>query len=267
VNLRSAHFETVCVLVMTMYACSDSEDDSKLGVHEEGLTVLVGAEDEETVFDTPSGGDCIEVADDVCVKPQDRCGDKSRTDVVVSSTGQVIEVVCYGHPNTVDVVLPDDAVTEVTLGNNEALLIDDHDDGPDVTGNVFVDGNNAIVYGSSPATSIIGRDLVIAKNNVSVRNVTVAGNVVVDGNNAALVHCVVAGDLILNGNNAVVADCTVFGNVFINTNNTRFVGNLVQVAPVVTGNNTMCDGNVAFTDANDDGVVADDEVGDPFVCP
>jgi hypothetical protein len=215
-------------------------------------------------FRTPDGTDCIQVAGS-CIRPQEACGDNGTADVIVDEQGNVLDTICYGQEVTVDAV-PIDVVDTATAGNNTVLVIDGADDGDDVTGDVVIEGNNAIVYGEGPDTSIIGGSLDIQKNNAIIRGVRIRGDVTIDKNDTKMVYCVIEGDLTIAMNNTTIADCEVWGTVTIGMNNSVLAQNRFNGIDSVSAANAQCVGNERFDDLNMDFVVTDDEVTGPVVC-
>jgi hypothetical protein len=213
---------------------------------------------------TPSGNDCI-AFDEGCVQPQEQCGEDATADVIVGANGEVLSVICYPNKNY-DVQEIGDQVENPRLPNNTVIVLDDENDGDDVVGDLVVEGNNVIVYGDGPDNSVIGGNLDIEKNNAIVRGVRIRGNVSITKNNASLIYCVIEGDLTITGNNVNLALCEIWGNVSIEGNNAVFVSNLVQGEQPISGVNLHCNDNYRFGDLNDDGVVDEDEVGEPIVC-
>jgi hypothetical protein len=214
------------------------------------------------VYETPDGDECIDL-DGACAKPQTECGNGGAADVLLDDKGNVVDVICY-PTDGVEIENFDGEVKKV--GNNVVLVLDDEDDGADVMGDVTIDGNNVTLYGHGPDTSVIGGDLHIDKNNSVVRGVRIEGDVTIDKNNPSIVDCVIEGDLTIRGNNVSVALCDVWGKLVIEGNNAVLVNNHFASAPEVHGNNTVCSANLAFDDANDDGKVSEDELGDEVVC-
>ena len=118
-------------------------------------TVVVGDGKGGAVYGTPSGDGCIKLPSGECVKPQDKCGDGARADVVVDSSGKVVAIVCYPAdeaPTPVD----DDGDVALGKGNKAVVSIDGADDGVDVAGDVTSSGNNVTVYGQGAGVSVIG---------------------------------------------------------------------------------------------------------------
>ncbi|HKU42141.1 MAG TPA: hypothetical protein VJR89_28475, partial [Polyangiales bacterium] len=211
---------------------------------------------------TPDGDECINL-DDVCVKPQETCGDDGAADVLIGKDGTVVDVICYP---TNGVAIEDFEGPVEKVGNDVVLVIDDQDDGADVVGDVTIDGNNVTLYGHGPDTSVIDGNLNIDKNNAVVRGVRVTGDVTIDKNNPSLVDCVIEGDLTIKGNNVGIALCEVWGKLIIEGNNTVLVSNKFLSAPEIKGKNTVCSDNTLFADEDDDHAVSDDELGDAVTC-
>lgn len=195
-----------------------------------------------TVVTTPSGDQCVTLASGTCVKPQDKCGTQ-RADVIVDSSGKVVEIVCYPAQQA---PTPIDGAGNIDIGedNKATVVIDAVDDGVDVAGDVVSKGNNVTVFGGGPGVSVVGGDIAASGNNFAARGVTVRGNVTIEGNNGTLVLSVVEGDVIVKGNNAVVAGCTVRGAIRIEGNNAAIVGNIVSKGIEPGDKNASCDGNV-----------------------
>lgn len=215
------------------------------------------------VASTPSGDGCIDL-DGECVQPQLTCDDpKAAADVLVGENGEVLDVICF-PTGGVSVETFEGSIED--LPNNAVLVVDDKDDGVDVMGDITVDGNNIVIYGYGPDTSVIGGSVHLDMNNAIVRGVRIQGDVTIDKNNPSMIDCVIEGDLIISGNNVSMALCEVWGTVTITGNNTIFVSNRFLSAPELEGKHLDCNDNRLFTDPNEDGHVSDDELGDPLDC-
>ena len=227
-------------------------------------TVVIGDRN-GAVFVTPDGSACLELGGG-CVKPQEKCGEGARADVIVDSNGKVVEIVCY--PPLAGGSAPLDAQGDVELGkDNKAVVgLDGVADGVDIAGNVTSSGNNVTGFGQGPGLSVIGGNVVASGNNFSLRGVTVRGDVRITGNNATNVLCEVFGDVVVEGNNAVIAECTIYGRLTVVGNNAKLVANRVAGGIVNDGKETVCDGNVGFSDANGDRVVATTELTGALSC-
>ena len=97
---------------------------------------------------------------------------------------------------------------------------------------------------------------------------TVKGNVEISGgNNAALVLCVIEDDLVIHGNNNVIAECSVLGKITIDGVNSVLVSNEVgRGISIAEAKNTVCDGNVTWTDPNGNRVLDAGESGASIAC-
>jgi len=251
-------------------ACS-SEVDTEVLPYAANLTTVIGGDEQAdddakarySVVATPDADGCIDEAGDECLRPQEECGDDGAADLLVDKKGRALTTLCYP---TSGVAIENIEGDLSKVGNNTVFVLDDTDDEADVTGNVTLDGNNVTLYGRGPDVSVIGGDLHIDKNNARVRGVRIEGNVVIDKNNPSLVDCVIEGDLTIHGNNVAVALCEVWGKVTVDGNNAYLVENRFASAPAITGQNTGCNGNVAFEDADDDAAISDEELGAAIEC-
>ena len=266
--MRQSHANVVILLLGVLSAACGGESDTEVGrqtPYDGNFTVVVGDPAQTREFATPDGNDCIEVAGGGCVTPQDECGDRGTADVIVDENGNVLDIICYGQDVRVASV-PTNVVDSVEAGNNTVLVLDGTDDGDDVTGDVTITGNNAIVYGQGPDTSVIGGDLVIEKNNAIVRGVRIRGDVNIVLNNTKLLFCVIEGDLTISQNDTTVAACDVFGKVTITHNNTVLVQDRFNGIDQLSAQNLDCNSNERFDDENGNLVVEDGEIAGPLTC-
>jgi hypothetical protein len=199
-----------------------------------------------------------------CDAVLERCGAEAFADVILDEGGAVVDVVCYKRNVTLREV-GIDAVASARVGNNTVLVLDAEDDGADVTGDVTIDGNNAVIYGEGAAVSVIG-GLVVEKNNAIIRGVTIEGNVTIEKNNAKLTFCDIQGDLTITGNNTTVAECVVHGLVSITGNNTLLVQSEFQGVASLEGKNLTCNANRRFDDGNEDLIVDEAELAGIITC-
>jgi hypothetical protein len=137
-----------------------------------------------------------------------------------------------------------------------------------LAGNLTVEGNRGVIYGDSPAETVIDGDLELRGNESIVRGLTVTGDVEFDGNTAELYYCVILGDVVLKGNENFVSNCTIFGSVRSSGNEDRVVNNLVQGEITFSGDPEECQANLHFEDRDDDGVLdeAEAEAATPLDC-
>jgi hypothetical protein len=256
------------VVGSVMVCACGSEADTSVLPYAANLTTVIGGDqptdgERYRVVDTPDADGCIDEDSSECLKPQEECGDDGAADLLVDAKGRPLTTLCYP---TGGVTVEDIDGDLSKVGNNTVFVLDNIDDGADVTGNVTLDGNNVTLYGQGPDVSRIGGDLHIDKNNARVRGIRVQGDVVIDKNNPSLVDCVIEGDLTIHGNNVAVALCEVWGTVKVHGNNAFLVENQFASPPEIEGQNTACSSNVAFDDADGDDIVDEDEIGEVFEC-
>jgi hypothetical protein len=198
-----------------------------------------------------------------CEAAVEKCGKDAYADVVLAEDESVLDVICYPGNVTVQEIGPEPVAT-ASAGNHTLLLLDDVDDHVDVTGDVTLTGNGAVVYGHGANVSVIGGDLAIDKNNAVVRSVQIQGSVTITKNNAQLAFCEIDGDLSIAGNNVTVAECVVHGSVSIAGNNAVFVRNELAKNEALAGKNLRCNANVVF---NEDSAAAPDAGAAPAPVP
>ena len=236
--------------------------------YEKDRTVVIGPDGKAAPVPTPDGKDCLVLANDPkdCTRPQETCGEGARADVVVDAKGKVVAIICYPTDGTPVSTVPEEGAASVGAENKEVVVIDGKDDGVDVTGDVSIAGNNVVVYGAGPETSIIGGNVEVEKNNGTVHGVRVKGDVRIDGNNTALVDCVIDGNLTITSNNNVVASCTVFGKITVTGNNNTLFYDRACQGIEGEAKNLACEGNFGCTDTNADGLLAPEEIGAAIAC-
>jgi hypothetical protein len=240
-------------------ACAGGSRDG-LPPYRLGQALVIGDEDGGRLTDLDETCD-----DDECAAAIERCGHDAYADVVLDDAGDVADVLCYrGNVNIEEI--GEAAVERAEAGNNTVLVFDGVDDGADVSGDVVLAGNNAIIYGEGADVSVIGGSLAIDKNNAIVRGVSISGDVTIDKNNAQLSFVVIEGDLTIEGNNTTLAECIVHGQVNIRGVNTVLVQNRFAGADLVSGKNLTCNGNVRFDDADADHEVDTSEEGVAVAC-
>ena len=240
--------------LLAVMACGGSdapvEGDNTPYTSDPNKSVVVGGTTGATDAQQGSTG-CVTLPDGTCVEAKG-CGEGERRDVIIDSSGKVVDVVCYPANASPPVI---EQQGDVELGqneNNSVVAIDGAADGVDIAGNVTAAGNNVTVYGEGPDVSVIGGNVTATGNNFAMRGVTVQGNVEIGGgNNAVMVLCVVYGNIHIVGNNNVVADCDVLGDIIIEGVNNTLVANHVAGKIVVTDSkNDVCDGNTKWDDKN-----------------
>lgn len=168
------------------------------------------------------------------------CGGLGAADVYLDRDGNIVDVVCYppaSEVGTTRTLTGSELDGDFVVDNKDIIVLDGE---PALTGDLEIDGNNVILWGDDPATSILDGNLAITKNNALVAGITITGDVHVTFNNAQFTNCVIEGQLILDGNNAKVAGCRIEGNVIINGNNNVLGSNVLLGGVSVVGENTVC---------------------------
>lgn len=254
-------------------ACGGSDDaritgDNTPYTSDPNKTVVVGGASGPT--DAQQGAansGCVTLPDGTCVEAKG-CAAGERRDVIIDSSGKVVDVVCYPASSDPPVIDSQGNVILDKNQNNGVVAIDGAADGVDIVGNVDAAGNNITVYGEGPDVSVIGGNVTATGNNFAMRGVTVQGNVEIGGGNGAvMVLCVVHGNIHIVGNNNVIADCDVLGDIVIEGVNNTLVANHVGGRIVVTdAKNSVCDGNLKWTDANSNKVFDTGEAGAAVAC-
>ncbi|MFO0575401.1 MAG: hypothetical protein U1A78_15520 [Polyangia bacterium] len=150
----------------------------------DGKVVVLSGRD-TAVYDAVNGDACIVTPQNPCLKPQSQCGDGERADVILGSDGRVLTVVCYPARAKIDEVTAVGRSGPVSTDTKELILIDGTADGPDIVGDMTVNGSNSIVYGEGPAVSVIAGNLDVVFNSGVVRGVSILGDVDMVGNNTA----------------------------------------------------------------------------------
>lgn len=235
------HRFLVCLLLA---ACGGETSEAPVRTpYRPGETTVVGELKGGETFDQ---GEC---SDAQCGDVDKECGSGAAADVVLDEDGNVVDVLCYRRDVEVEVVASDVTGT-VTAGNDTVVVLDGADDGVDIDGDVEVQGNNAVIWGDGPETSIISGTVDVEKNNAIVRGVRIQSDVTIEKNNTSLAFCVIEGDLVITGNNTTVAECVVFGSVRITGLNTVLVQNDFAGTNTVLGHNLTCNGNHEFDDEN-----------------
>ena len=247
------------LLLGVLGACADGTSDAPVP-YALGQALVVGDGDAERLTEVNDACD-----DEECEAVRQRCGNRAYADVVLDENGSVADVLCYrGNVHVVEI---DEAgAPSAEAGNNTVLVLDGIDDGADVSGDVTLSGNNAIVYGEGADVSVIGGSLIIQKNNAIARGVSITGDVSIDKNNAQLAFVTIDGDLTITGNNVTLMESIVYGAVTISGNNAVFVGNQLQGVAELSAKNLVCNGNRSFDDADADHGVDELETGETVSC-
>jgi hypothetical protein len=217
----------------------------------------------------------------VCADPladeSDFCERRGGPVDLIYVDGELVETICYPPAEDPErpVVTIDDTregdVEIVQMANKTTVVFSDDTDGEPFEGDITVDGNNVAIYGNGADDTIIDGSVMLDGNNGRLRGVTITGDLVLRKNNVAIVLCRILGDVILEGestNGSVFAENDVFGSFSSDSNGNVLVGNEVSGEWTITGNGAICDRNFAFTDADGDQLVDENEhTGTPLTCP
>lgn len=257
-------FSVLCIAGGTaLTGCGGSSDAALATPYHPGSATVVGDKNDVGEPDPSLTDGCHDVG---CQATRDKCGPNGAGDVILDASGKVLDVVCYGQDVSVVQVPANQVPNYDTPGNNTVLVIDGANDGLDVTGDVVIDGNNAVIYGAGPDTSVIGGTVAIEKNNAKIRGVRIQGDVTIDKNNTKLLYCVIEGNLTITGNNTTIAECDVYGAVSVSGLNTVLVSDRFAGIDAIPGQNLTCNDDRRFDDANGDHVIAEGELGGPVSC-
>lgn len=244
------------------------------------VVVLPGATGEEngSYVITGDGEDaCVQIDDQTCVALDDAkdqyCDDEdAQADIILDEAGEVVEVVCYPPESSgvpvEEVAVNEDGVVQVPQDANGAVItFAEATDGEPIEGDVRLDAERTTIFGNGVEETIIDGDLTLASNNSRVRGVAITGDVMVAGNsnNAAITFCKISGSLEVTSNGFSLVNTIVFGDVTVSGNEARLVNVGVQGEWDVNPR-SHCEGCYSFSDEDEDGTLADEEVGDPLSC-
>jgi len=264
--MRTNEVFSMCALALTMFSLGCGDDTPEGGVpwSDQRTQVLDAERNVTTVPGTAQSDGCLSYEAE-CLKPDDKCGELA-ADVVLDARGKVLDYLCYPQASTLSVEQLAAKQGDIAQNeNNTVLVLDDVADGADVAGDVAIDANNVVIYGSSPDTAVISGSLTLDGNNSLVRGVRIQGDVSVLKNDAVLAFCVIEGDLVIEGNNVELLACDVLGSVTVRGNNAKLYAN--RVAGVLSGGSSPdCRDNFAFSDADGDHSVDATELGSALSC-
>lgn len=251
------------LLASQVVACGE-EREERFMPYQLGQALVIGPEKggtERALADACEAQSGDASSEQACEAAVDECGREAFVELVLDENRELLDVVCYPGNASVEEI-GDEAVESAEAGNHTVLVLDDVDDGADVTGNVTLTGNGAVLWGSGADVSVIGGHLAVDKNNAVLRGVRVEGDVTISKNNATLAFCEIAGNLTILGNNATVAECVVFGDVRIEGNNAVFVRNELASATSLSGKNLSCNANVVHEQPPPEAGAAEDGASD-----
>lgn len=254
----------MCALALTMFSLGCGAEESGTGVPWSPQRTLVLDADRAATNIAAQTDDCLEYKSE-CLNPEDKCGELA-ADVVLDTRGKVLDYLCYPAESTLTVEELSEKQGDIAQNqNNSVLVLDDANDGADVEGDVSVDANNVVIYGSSPATSVIAGSLTLDGNNALVRGVRIQGDVTIVKNDAVLALSVIEGNLVIEGNNVLLLATDVLGSVTVRGNNAKLYG--ARIAGTLSaGTKSECKDNVSFVDADGDHSVDATELGAALSC-
>jgi|GEM_PF-1965489 len=245
------------VVIVVIAACAPPASESEPDAAPDAVVYapeacLVVVTDGEVTVQTSNGCDGV-----VC-DCNGGCAD------VVVIDDEVVSVVCYSTPGEVDDAFVADGTVNLNDGETTQVVVDDNSGG-DINVN---EGDVTEIVGEGKDVSLVDGDVNAHQGDVRLRAVTVAGDVALNnhGGAASLSGVRVLGDLNVHIADVVFVDVEVFGDVHLNADGASITGLAVQGAFNRNGQMATCDGAVSFVDANDNGVVDDDEWGDAL-CP
>lgn len=256
-----------CSLALTLCTTACGSDTTGSGTipWSNQRTEVVDDNLQFTQLTPATGGGCIMYQSE-CLKPAEKCG-TSAVDIVLDSKGKPLDYLCYPSESTLTV--QDLAAQQGTIMQNEndtVLVLDDLHGGANITGPVTVDGNNVVIYGTTPNAAVLAGSLTVDGNNALVRGVRIKGNVTIDKNDATLAFCVIEGNLTVTGNNFRLLACDVLGSVSITGNGARLYGDHIVGSLSSQGKDPDCNDDFAATDTNGNLSIEPSEVGAPLKC-
>jgi hypothetical protein len=291
----------ICSLLLFGVACSDSHDGrtnvapgDPFHNYDEGNTNVIGVDnpgdatpdtdgDDSEPGETPilvgaPGGGEVCINDSLCTVPpvdeSEWCDREGGPVDLIYVDGELVDTICY--PPADDPERPLEEITGATgdvdvaqNANKTTVVFDEATNGVPIAGDITVDGNNVAIYGNGPDNTIIDGNVALDGNNARLRGVTITGDLILSKNNVAIVLSRIMGNVRLetmSTNNSVFAENEIFGSFTSDSNGNLFVGNAVLGEFTHTGNGNTCDRNYAFADDDADGVIDDEEVGEPLSC-
>jgi hypothetical protein len=241
-------------------ACSSSGKEPVLP-YPVGQAMVFGASPEGAVA-MQTGPDCTSQA---CAAVLERCGGNAYAEVVLGTTGSVLDVICYRGDLDVREIA-DAPFDEIGSERETVFVFDALDDGADLLEEVVVRGESDVLYGAGADVSVLGAGLGIDAPGTIVRGLTVRGEVTVDKNDAKLSLVEIYGDLTINGNRVTLSESIVHGDVLVVGSDAVLARNLLEGTGRLSGTNLECSLNQRFDDRNTDRRIDDDELGAEIVC-
>ena len=251
---------------------------------DDSTVIAQPGETDTAVIVSGDGEGCVELEDGSCVDPgeakdqaaedgEQYCDDPdAQADVLLNDDGEVVDVICYppkdDGTDIRETNKDDEGNTEVPQTENGTVVTFGEDtNGEPIEGDVRIDSERTTLYGNGVDNTIIDGNVTVASNNARIRGMTISGNVTFEqiSNESALSFCKIEGNLTVNSNGFTANNCQVFGNVDVSGNGATLINVGVQGEWNVNPD-ADCMGCYSLSDENDDGDVADSEVGDDLTC-
>lgn len=211
---------------------------------------------------TPLDASC---ESEVCLAVRERCGADAYAEVIVETSGELLDVMCYpGHLSVRE--LEPDPFDRIGEESNTVFVFDAQDDGADMLGEVVVSGDDDVLYGAGAEVSVLAEGLRIDGERIVVRGLTIRGDVTIDKNDAKLSLVQINGDLTINGNDVTLSESVVHGELHLVGSGTVLSRNLLEGAERLSAINLACHQNQRFDDADADRSIDASELGGEIDC-
>jgi hypothetical protein len=248
------------LLSLAPSACSSS-DEEPVRPYPVGQAMVFGASFEGAVA-MQIGPSCTSEA---CAAVLERCGSNVYAEVVLGTTGVVLDVICYRGDLGVREIA-DAPFDQIGSEHEMVFVFDALDDGADLLDDVIVTGEGDVLYGAGADVSVLGAGLGIDAPGTIVRGLTVRGDVTVDKNDVKLSLVEIHGDLTINGNQVTLLESIVHGDVLVVGSNAVLAHNLLEGTGRLSGENLDCSLNQRFDDRNTDRQIEENELGPEIAC-
>jgi hypothetical protein len=216
-------------------------------------------------------GHCVWLADGECLLVDTRgtwCELESVPMDVVLAFTEITALLCYREREPIFYIgqgLGDLLVPHTGVGATVYFV--DSTDGEPLIGDIFVRGDEIMMWGNGQNATIIAGSVVVSGDAVQLRGLTIEGDLTVTSSATDLAFVTVRGNLTTQGTGGVFARTTVYGNLEVTGPDNVFIENGVQGTMAFAESDNICDGNFRFTDRDTNGAVSADEILGTYVCP
>ncbi len=216
-------------------------------------------------------GHCVWLEDGECLLVDPRgtwCELETVPMDVVLAFNAVSNLICYREREPVFYIGPglgDLLIPHTGVGGTVYFL--DSSDGVPLEGDLYVRGDEIMVWGRSQELTVIDGDVSVSGDGVQLRNLTITGDLVLNSSAVSMAYVAVRGSLYVYGQRSVIAKNLVFGSLEVHEEDNVFVDNGVQAGLVFAGDGNTCDGNFRFTDKDGNTSVSPDELLGTYECP